>query len=92
MELLARILVKKDVRFVESKKEAGKKIAIMDLVLNTGLDQLLVTAFDTVASRMIAEKLNIGDICLFSLSCSVSGTQEDQYKFQSIRIANYEKV
>ena len=92
MDKLAKIVVRKDVRFLESKKEAGKKIPVIDLVISTGLDDFLVTAFDTVASRIIAEDLNVGAICLFSLNFSVSGNQEDKYKFQSIRLTNYAKV
>lgn len=88
MEILAKVVAQKPVRSIESKKEAGKTISVVDLVVTTGLDTLLITAFDSVANRLVASPLG-GKLAMFNIACNVSGNQEDAYRFQSIRLIDY---
>ena len=89
MEILAHVVAQKPVRSIESKKEAGKKITVVDLVVSTGLDTFLCTAFDSVASRLVGSPLNAGQLGEFRLSCSVSGGADDAYRYQSVRLIDY---
>ena len=89
MEILAQVVAQKPVRSIESKKEAGKEIPVVDLVVSTGLDKFICTAFDSVASRLVGSPLKAGQLGEFRLSCSVSGNADDPHRYQSIRLIDY---
>ena len=88
MEILGQVVAQRPVRSIESKKEAGKKIRVVDLVVSTGLDTFLISAFDSVANDLIANPV-FGKLGMFKLACNVSGNQEDAHQFQSIRLIDY---
>lgn len=92
MEILAKVVAQKPVRSIESKKEAGKKIPVVDLVVSTGLDTFICTAFDSVASRLVGSPLYAGKFGVFRLSCSVSGGADDAHRYQSIRLIDYAEI
>lgn len=65
---------------------SGNTIQKIDLLLNQGYNQFIVTAFDRVATELQAIKPIVGGVYLVEVSFGIGSSTKEGKRFQNVRL------